>query len=78
MISSHFNIFPRRGDEVQEVSLFFVGRVGEEYDLYVGIRGGWKGEKGGEEESGKGGQSGKVERKGTEGRTIVRKREKKV
>jgi hypothetical protein len=45
MIPSHFNIFVRRGDEVHEVSLFVVGRVGEEYDLYVGIRGGWEGEK---------------------------------
>jgi hypothetical protein len=71
MIFSHFNIFARLGDEVQEVSLFFVGRVGEEYDLCVEIRGGWEcekegkkegerggsreGEKKGEKESGKGG-----------------------
>lgn len=45
MIFSHFYVFARRGDKVQEVSLFFVGRVGEEYDLHIKMRGGWEGEK---------------------------------
>lgn len=48
MIFSHFYVFARRGDKVQEVSLFFVGRVGEEYDLHIKMRGGWEGEKVGE------------------------------